>query len=164
MKRDVKQASAESTGSYAGEGKRFAIVVSRFNHQVTSKLLEGAKKGLAENGVREGDAKVVWTPGAFEIPLVAKRLAQTGLYAGVVCLGAVIRGETAHFEYVASNAIGGVADVALSTDVPIGMGILTTDNLEQALERAGPDAGNKGFEAALAALEMANLLREVGGR
>ena len=156
--------SPERAGAYSGQGQRFAIVVSRFNQLVTSKLLEGARDGLARNGVQEADMEVVWTPGAFEIPIVAKRLAQTGLYAGVVCLGAVIRGATDHYEHVASNAINGIAQVALQTDIPMALGILTTDNLEQALERAGSKAGNKGFEAALTALEMANLLRDIGGR
>ncbi len=164
MKRGQKQALAEATGSYSGKGKRFAIVVARFNHDITSKLLVGAKEALADNGVLDADVKVAWTPGAFEIPLAAKRLAETGLYAGVVCLGAVVRGETAHFEYVAANATGGIATAALETNVPMTLGILTTENMQQAIERAGPNHENKGYESALAALEMANLLQEVGGR
>ena len=164
MRRDQKQSNAESGGDYSGQGKRFAVVVARFNHAVTSKLLEGAQNALAEYGVEEQDVKIVWTPGAFEIPLMAKRLAQTGLYAGVVCLGAVIRGETAHFEYVAHNATTGVSRAALDTDVPMALGILTTDTVEQAMERALPDSTNKGFEAALATLEMANLLDGLDGR
>ena len=156
--------SPERRGSHSGQGLRFAIVISRFNEFVTSKLLEGARDALAHHGVPESDTDVAWTPGAFEIPLAAKRLAETGRYAGVICLGAVIRGETAHYEHVASNAITGIANVSLETSVPVTLGILTTDTLAQALERAGTKGGNKGFEAALAALEMANLLREIEGR
>ena len=156
--------SPEHKGSYSGEGLHFGIVVSRFNELVTARLLEGAKSALTRNGVNEADIDIAWTPGAFEIPLAAKRMAQTGHYSGVICLGAVIRGETGHYEYIASNAASGVAQVALQTDVPILFGILTTENLDQALARAGAHAGNKGFDAAMAALEMANLLRDIGGR
>lgn len=156
--------SPEYNGSYAGEGLRFAIVVSRFNDLVTAKLLEGARGALTRHGVLEKDIDVAWTPGAFEIPLMAKRMAQTGRYAGVICLGAVIRGETGHYEYVASNTASGIASVALATDVPILFGVLTTEDLDQALARAGSKAGNKGFDAAMAALEMANLLRDIKGK
>ena len=156
--------SPEFAGAYSGQGIRFAIVVARFNQLVTAKLLEGARDALMRHGVGEADIDVAWTPGAFEIPLAAKRLAKTGKYAAVICLGAVIRGATAHFEYVAGNAASGVAAVALDTELPVTLGILTTDNLEQALERAGAKAGNKGFDAAMSALEMANLLRDIGGR
>ncbi len=151
----------EYSGSYSGDGFRFAIVVSRFNEVVTSKLLEGAKDGLARHAVKASEVDIVWTPGAFEIPLTAKRLAQTGRYAAVICLGAVIRGATSHFEYVAGNAAAGVARAAMDTDVPIIFGILTTENVEQATERAGSKSGNKGFDAAMAALEMANLMRDI---
>ena len=151
--------SPEYKGSFAGDGHRFAIVVARFNELVTSKLLSGAMDALVRHGVRASDIDVAWTPGAFEIPLIAKRLAQTGKYAGVICLGAVIRGETPHFDYVASNAAGGIASVSLQTDVPMGFGILTTEDLDQALARAGSKAGNKGFDAAVTVLEMANLLK-----
>ena len=154
----------EYAGSYAGEGLRFAIVASRFNDLVTARLLKGAKGALTRHGVLDKDIDVAWTPGAFEIPLAAKRMAQTGRYAGVICLGAVIRGETGHYEYVASNAAGGIASVALATDVPILFGVLTTEDLDQALARAGSEAGNKGFDASLAALEMANLLRAIGSK
>ena len=154
----------EFAGSYNGEGFRFAIVVSRFNEVVTSKLLEGAKDGLARHAVKASEIDIIWTPGAFEIPLTAKRLAQSGRYAAVICLGAVIRGETAHFEYVSANAASGVARAAMDTDVPVIFGILTTDTVEQATARAGSKSGNKGFDAAMAALEMANLLRDIGGR
>lgn len=156
--------SPEYKGAYSGEGYHFAIVVSRFNELVTSKLLQGAMDGLTRHGVRQADIDIAWTPGAFEIPLAAKRMAQTGRYAGVICLGAVIRGATPHFDYVAANAANGVANVAFQTDVPVGFGVLTTDDLDQALERAGSKAGNKGFEAAMTVLEMANLLKDIGGR
>ena len=156
--------SPEHAGSYAGEGLHFGIVVARFNELVTTRLLEGAKSALTRHGVKEADIDVAWTPGAFEIPLAAKRMAETRRYAGVICLGAVIKGETDHYQFVASSATSGVAQVALQTDVPVLLGILTTDNLDQALARAGAHAGNKGFDAAMAALEMANLLRDIGGR
>ncbi len=156
--------SPEFPVSYSGHGYQFAVVVSRFNELVTSKLLVGAKDALLKHGVKEADIDVAWTPGAFEIPLVAKKLAESGKYSAVVCLGAVVKGDTSHDKYVADNAIGGIADVALQSGVPIILGILTTDNLEQAMDRAGGKAGNKGFDAALAALEMANLHRQIGGR
>lgn len=155
--------SPELSGSYSGEAMRFAIVVARFNQLVTAKLLEGATDALKRHGVVEGDIDVAWTPGAFEIPLTAKILAKTGKYAGVICLGAVIRGATAHFEYVAGSSASGVASVSLETEIPVTLGILTTETLEQALERAGSKAGNKGFDAAMSALEMANLLRHIKG-
>ncbi len=154
----------EFAGSFSGDGLTFAIVVSRFNQLVTSRLLEGANDALARHGVGGDNIDVVWTPGAFEIPLAAKRVAETGRYAGVICLGAVIRGATAHFDYVAGNAASGIMNVQLETDVPVAFGILTTDTIEQALERAGSKASNKGFDAAMTALEMANLLRTIGGR
>ncbi len=156
--------SPEYRGAYNGEGLHFAIVVSRFNELVTARLLDGARDALSSHGVQERDVDVVWTPGAFEIPLVAKRLAETGRYAAIVCLGAVIRGETPHFEYVSSGAVNGIAQVTLQTNVPMAMGILTTNDVAQALERAGSKAGNKGFDAAMTALEMANVLRDIGGR
>lgn len=155
--------SPERKGAYTGEGLQFGIVVSRFNELITTRLLDGAKDGLVRHGVRESDVDVIWTPGAFELPLAAKRLAETGKYAAIICLGAVIRGETAHFDYVAGNAASGIARVALDTNVPVIMGLLTTDTINQALERAGSKSGNKGFDAAMAALEMANLLRDIGG-
>ena len=151
-------------GTFSGEGLHFAIVVARFNAFISRKLLEGAIDGLRRHGVREEDVDVAWVPGAFEIPLVAKNLAEAGRYDGVICLGAVIRGATPHFDYVAGEAAKGVATVSLSTGVPTVFGILTTDTIEQAIERAGTKAGNKGFDAAMAAIEMANLLRALQSR
>lgn len=148
-------------GKLLGEGLRFAIVVSRFNEFISKKLLEGAMDALLRHGVKGEDIEAAWVPGALEIPLVAKRLALTGRHDAVICLGAVIRGETPHFEYVASEVAKGIAAVGLETGVPILFGILTVDTIEQAIERAGTKAGNRGFDAAVAAIEMANLLREV---
>lgn len=156
--------SPEHTGSRSGKGFRFAIVVSRFNEIVTTRLLEGAREALSQHGVRDQDVDVAWTPGAFELPLAAKRLAETGRYAALICLGAVVRGETPHFEYVSAGAIHGIAQVMLETNVPIAMGVLTTNDIPQALERAGGKVGNKGYEAAVTALEMANLLQDIGRR
>lgn len=138
---------------------KIAIVVSRFNELVSKGLLEGALDCLRRHGASEANLKVVWAPGAFEIPLIAKKVAKGS--DAVICLGAVIRGGTPHFEYVASEAAKGVAKVSLDTGVPIIFGILTTDNLEQALERAGAKPGNKGFSAALSAIELANLTEEL---
>lgn len=149
----------ELKGSLQGQGLRIAIVVARFNEFVTSRLLQGAREALAQHGVRPQDITVVWAPGSFETPLVAQKLAQQGTVDAVVCLGAVIRGETAHFEYVAGEAARGIASVARKTGVPVLFGVLTTDTLDQALDRAGGKLGNKGYDAALAAIEMANLLR-----
>jgi len=148
-------------GGLTGTGLRFGIVVSRFNEFVTSRLLAGATDVLRRHGVAEADIDVAWVPGSFEIPLVAQRMAATGRYDAVICLGAVIRGATPHFDYVAGAAATGVAQVGLQTGVPVIFGILTTDTVEQAIERAGTKAGNKGAEAATAAIEMANLLREL---
>lgn len=148
-------------GTFSGEGLRFAIVVARFNAFISQKLLEGAIDGLRRHGVRDDDVDVAWVPGAFEIPLIAKRLAEAERYDAVICLGAVIRGATSHFDYVAGEAAKGVAVVSLNTGIPTIFGILTTDTIEQAIERAGTKAGNKGFDAAAAAIEMANLLRAV---
>jgi len=138
---------------------RFAIVVSRFNDFVSSRLVEGAVDALVRHGADEDQVHLIRVPGAFEIPLVAKRLAQSGNYDAVICLGAVIRGATPHFEYVAAEVSKGIANVALETGVPVTFGVLTTDTLEQAVERAGSKSGNKGFEAAMAAIEMVNLFK-----
>lgn len=146
-------------GSLNGAGVRVAIVVARFNETVTRPLLDGAREGLTRLGVDAGEIDVAWIPGCFELPLVAKRLAASGRYDAVICLGAVIRGETAHFDYVAGQAASGIARAALDTGVPVIFGVLTTDTLEQAINRAGAKAGNKGFDAALTAVEMATLLR-----
>lgn len=137
---------------------RFAIVLGRFNEFIGSKLYDGAKDALLRHGVNESDIDLVWCPGAFEIPLIASKLALSKKYVGVICLGAVIRGSTPHFDYVASEVSKGVAHVGLESQVPVIFGVLTTDTIEQAIERAGTKAGNKGFEAAMTAIEMANLL------
>lgn len=146
-------------GQLIGEGLRFAVVVSRFNEFITGKLLDGARDGMQRHGVADDDIDVIWAPGSFEIPLVAKRAAESGRYHAVICLGAVIRGATPHFDYVASEVAKGVAAVGLDTGVPTIFGVLTTDTIEQAIERAGTKAGNKGFAAAASAIEMANLLQ-----
>lgn len=150
-------------GQLIGEGLRFAIVVSRFNEFITSKLLGGAEDALSRHGVDMADVDTAWVPGSFEVPLVAKQLAATGRYDGVISLGAVIRGATPHFDYVAAEVSKGVANVSLQTGVPIIFGVITTDTIEQAIERAGTKVGNKGFDAAEAAIEMANLLRAIEG-
>ena len=149
-------------GSFAVDGLRFAIVVARFNELITSQLLKGALDGLQRHGVADDNIEVAWVPGSFEIPPTAKILAESGKYHGVICLGCVIRGATTHFDHVAGQAAAGIAQVALETGVPTIFGVLTTENLEQALERAGTKAGNRGFDAALAAIEMANLWRVIG--
>jgi 6,7-dimethyl-8-ribityllumazine synthase len=148
-------------GTFAPPPGRFAVVAARFNRAVVEKLVEGALDGLKRHGVADGAIDVVWVPGSFEIPPVALRLASSRKYAAVVCLGAVIRGETAHYEHVAGGVASGVAHVALATEVPVLFGVLTCDTLEQAVNRAGAKAGNKGFEAALAAVEMVNLLKQL---
>ena len=140
---------------------RFAVVVSRFNEFVTSKLLDGAMDAFARHGVDAGNLEVVWSPGSFEIPVLAQRLAGSGNYAAVVCLGAVIRGGTEHHQYIASEVAKGVAGAAMKTGVPCIFGVLTCDTVEQAIERAGTKAGNKGADAAAAAIEMANLLTQL---
>lgn len=149
-------------GRLSGEGFRFAVVVSRFNDFIGSRLVEGAMDALVRHGAAQDQVTLVKVPGAFEIPLAAKKLADTGRYDAVICLGAVIRGATPHFEYVAAEVSKGIANVALDTGVPITFGVLTTDNLEQAIERAGSKSGNKGWEAATAALEMVNLFKSLG--
>jgi 6,7-dimethyl-8-ribityllumazine synthase len=141
-----------------GRGRRFAVVVARFNGVVTEQLLTGALSAFQRHGVADEDVEVAWTPGAFEIPLVARRLAESDQFDGVVCLGAIIRGETPHFDYVAAEAARGIGGVGLETGVPCIFGVLTTDTMEQALDRAGGKHGNKGWEAATAAIEMAGLL------
>jgi len=141
-----------------GKGKRFSIIVSRFNDFISEKLLSGAIDALLRSGVSDGDIDIIKVPGAFEIPVVAKKAAETGRYDGVICLGAVIRGATPHFDYVSAEVSKGVASVSLETGVPVIFGVLTTDTIEQAIERAGTKAGNKGWNAAVAAIEMANLM------
>ncbi len=148
-------------GKLLGSDLRFALVVSRFNELITSRLLEGAKDVLLRHGVRHQDVDVYWVPGAWEIPLIVKEIALQGHHDALVALGAVIRGDTPHFDYVASEVSKGLAHIALDQRIPASFGVLTCDSLDQALARAGSKAGNKGVEAAMAALEMANLLREI---
>ena len=153
----------ELEGSLDGAGLRVCVVVARWNSFVTTKLLEGAKSGLRERGVDETDVTVAWVPGAFEVPTAARWAADSGRFDAVICLGAVIRGETAHFEYVAGGAAEGIASVSLSTGIPVIFGVLTVDSVEQAMDRAGGKEGHKGDESAQAAIEMANLRRMFAG-
>ena len=146
-------------GTFATPPGRFALVAARFNGTVVEDLVSGAVDGLRRHGVADGDIDVIRVPGSFEVPLVAQRAAGAGRYAAVICLGAVIRGETGHYDHVAGEAAGGVARAALATGVPVVFGVLTCETLEQAMNRAGAKSGNKGFEAALVAIEMVNLLR-----
>ncbi len=148
-------------GELKGDGLKFALVVSRFNDFITTKLVEGALDQLLRHGVREEDITMVKVPGAFEVPMVAKKLASSGQFNGVICLSAVIRGATPHFEYVSAEVTKGIAQVSLETGIPVIYGIITADTIEQAVERAGTKMGNKGGDAALAALEMANLLKKL---
>lgn len=148
-------------GKLLGKGKKFAVAASRFNEFIVNKLVSGAEDAFIRHGVEGNDISLVWVPGAFEIPLMAKKLAESGKYDAVVCVGAVIRGATSHYDYVCSEVSKGIASVALSTGVPVIFGIVTTENIEQAVERAGTKAGNKGFDAAVSAIEMANLLEEI---
>jgi 6,7-dimethyl-8-ribityllumazine synthase len=151
-------------GMLLGKGLKFGVVISRFNEVITERLLDGAKDGLLRHGVNEQDIDVAWTPGCLEIPLIAMKLAQTGKYDAVICLGAVIRGGTPHFEYVAAEVNRGISRVSLDKGMPVIQGIITADNLEQAIERAGAKEGNRGFAAAVSAIEMANLMKAVGGK
>ncbi len=145
-------------GALTTNGEKFCIVISRFNEFIGSRLLSGAKDELVRHGVSEENITVVWVPGAFEIPVVAKRCAKSGKYNAVITLGAVIKGSTSHYDYVCAEVSKGVAAVSLETEVPVIFGVLTTDNIEQAIERAGTKAGNKGSDAAKAAIEMSNLM------
>lgn len=147
-------------GHLVGQGLKFGIVVGRFNEFITNKLLGGALDALKRHGVEDDNVEVAWVPGAFEIPLVAKKMAALKRYDAVICLGAIIRGATPHFDFVASEVSKGVAKVGLDTDLPVIFGVITADSIEQAIERAGTKAGNKGWDAANTALEMANLLKE----
>jgi len=148
-------------GMLLGEGLKFAVVVSRFNELITTRLLEGARDALLRHGVDEKDIDVAWTPGCLEITLIAKKLAQSGGYNAVICLGAVIRGGTPHFEYVASEVNRGIGKITLDTGLPVIQGIITADTLEQAIQRAGTKEGNRGFAAAVSAIEMANLVKAI---
>jgi len=145
-------------GYLISENKRFGIVVGRFNEFIGGKLLDGALDGLKRHGVMTDEIEVAWVPGAFEIPLVAKKMAKSGRYDAIICIGAVIRGSTPHFDYVASEVSKGIAHVSLEAEIPVIFGVLTTDSIEQAIERAGTKAGNKGYDAAVTAIEMVNLI------
>lgn len=150
-------------GDTLGRGLRIGIAVSRFNETVTTRLLDGAIEGLTANGVSRQEIDIAWTPGALELPIVARQMAASGQYDAIVCIGAVIRGETAHFDYVSAGAQQGIVHAALETGVPILFGVLTTNNLDQAMARSGGKKGNKGLDAAAAAIEMANLLKDLPG-
>ncbi len=149
-------------GMLLGKGLKFGVVISRFNEFISGKLLDGAQDALLRHGVSEDDIDIARTPGSLEIPLVALKLAQTGRYDAIICLGAVIRGGTSHFDYVATELSKGIAKIALETGLPVIHGVITADTLEQAVERAGTKKGNKGFDAAVSAIEMANLLKSLG--
>ncbi|UCG55441.1 MAG: 6,7-dimethyl-8-ribityllumazine synthase [Dehalococcoidia bacterium] len=149
-------------GMLIGKGLKFGLIVSRFNNFITKKLLEGAQDALCRHGVNDDDVDIAWVPGSFEIPLVAQKMAKSGKYNAVVCLGTVVRGGTPHFEYVAAELSRGIARVALESGLPVTNGVITADTLEQAIERAGTKMGNKGFDAAVDAVEMANLLKDMG--
>ncbi len=155
---------SEVHGQLAVDGQRFAIVVSRFNEFITSKLLSGGIDALTRHGCNEENITCVFVPGSFELPFMAKKLAESGSYDAVICLGCVIRGQTPHFEYVAGQAARGIAQVGLSSGVPTTFGVITADTLEQAIERAGSKAGNKGVDAALSAIELTNLLKQLPPR
>ena len=148
-------------GKVVAEGIRVGIVASRFNEFITNKLVGGALDGLKRHNVDEAQVDVAWVPGAFEIPLIASKMAKSGKYDAVICVGAVIRGNTSHYDYVCNEVSKGIASVSLDSGIPVLFGILTTENIEQAIERAGSKAGNKGYDCALGAIEMVNLLREI---
>ena len=148
-------------GRLVAEGLKVGIIVARFNEFIGSKLLSGAIDGLVRHGMDENDIEVAWVPGAFEIPVAAQRMAQSKKYDAIICLGAVIKGSTSHYDYVCAEVSKGVASVSLQYGLPVMFGVLTTDNIEQAIERAGTKAGNKGYDCALSAIEMANLIRQM---
>ncbi len=148
-------------GQLSAKGLKFGIIVGRFNEFISSKLLGGALDALKRSGADENDIEMAWSPGSFEIPLIAKKMAKAKKYDAIICLGAVIRGATPHFDFVANEVSKGVANAMLETEVPIIFGVLTTESIEQAIERAGTKSGNKGFDAAMAAIEMANLMKEI---
>jgi 6,7-dimethyl-8-ribityllumazine synthase len=149
-------------GKLLAEGLKFGIVVSRFNSFISDRLLEGAMDALRRSGAEEANCSVVRVPGAFEIPLAAKKMAKSGRYDAIICLGCVIRGATPHYAYIAAEVTKGIASLSLESEVPVAFGVLTTETIEQAIERAGTKVGNKGFDAAMSAIEMANLLKELG--
>lgn len=148
-------------GKLVSKGIKVGIVAARFNEFIVSKLLGGALDGLKRHDVNEEDIEVAWVPGAFEIPLIASKMAKSGNYDAVICLGAVIRGSTTHYDYVCSEVSKGIATVSLNADIPVMFGVITTENIEQAIERAGTKAGNKGYDCAVAAIEMVNLIKEI---
>ena len=148
-------------GNLVSRGIKVGIVAARFNDFIVSKLISGATDGLVRHDVREEDIEIAWVPGAFEIPLIASKMAKSGKYDAVICLGAVIRGATTHYDYVCSEVTKGIASVSLGADIPVMFGILTTENIEQAIERAGTKAGNKGYDCAVGAIEMVNLIRKI---
>lgn len=148
-------------GKLVAKGIRIGIVAARFNEFITSKLLSGAMDALVRHDVPEESIDVAWVPGAFEIPLIASKMAKSGKYDAVICLGAVIRGSTSHYDYVCSEVSKGIAAVSLASEIPVMFGVVTTENIEQAIERAGTKAGNKGYDCALGAIEMVNLIREI---
>lgn len=154
--------SKQYEGMLLGKGLKFGVVISRFNEFFSKKMLEGAQDALLRHGVNEDDIEQAWTPGSFEIPLIAQKMAQTKKYDAIICLGAVIRGSTPHFDYIAAEVTKGIAKVNLDTGVPVIYGVITTDTLEQAIERSGSKAGNKGAAAAVSAIEMANLVKAIG--
>lgn len=150
-------------GNLVAKGLKVGIVCARFNEFITSKLLSGAMDALKRHEVSDEDIYVAWVPGAFEIPLIASKMAKSGKYDAIICLGAVIRGNTSHYDYVCSEVSKGIASVSLASDIPVMFGVLTTENIEQAIERAGTKAGNKGYDCAMGAIEMVNLIREIEG-
>jgi 6,7-dimethyl-8-ribityllumazine synthase len=149
-------------GTLIAKGLRFGIVVSRFNSFISERLLEGAMDALRRSGAEEEDCSIIRVPGAFEIPLAAKKMVKTGRFDAIICLGCVIRGATPHYAYIASEVTKGIASLSLESEIPIAFGVLTTETIEQAIERAGTKVGNKGFDAAMSSIEMANLLKEIG--
>ena len=149
-------------GKLVAKGMKVGIVVARFNEFIVSKLLSGALDGLRRHDVKEDDISVAWVPGAFEIPIAAQKMAGSGKYDAVICLGTVIRGSTSHYDYVCNEVSKGIAHVSMGSQIPVLFGVLTTENIEQAIERAGTKAGNKGYDCALSAIEMVNLLKEIG--
>lgn len=149
-------------GKLVSENIKVGIVASRFNEFIVSKLLSGALDALGRHNISDNDIEIAWVPGAFEIPLIASKMAKSGKYDAVICLGAVIRGSTSHYELVCSEVTKGIANVGLRSDIPVLFGVVTTENIEQAIERAGTKAGNKGYDSAMSAIEMVNLIREIG--
>jgi 6,7-dimethyl-8-ribityllumazine synthase len=162
QKKKERKMAKTLEGKLIAKGLKFGIVLSRFNNFISERLLEGALDALRRSGAEEGDCVVARVPGAFEIPLAAKKMAKGKRYDAVICLGCVIRGATPHFEYIATEVTKGIASLSLESEIPISFGILITDSIEQAIERAGTKVGNKGFDAAMSAIEMANLLKEIG--